>query len=354
MLDKDACKKIGEALAENRSITDVNFNGLYMCFKGLIELVEGLQKSCTVSMLQLSGNNIGPEGASVVACLTTPAPRMERGLLSQVKSRLVKLNLASNAVGCQGAIDIAKAVAEGGTLICLNLANNSIGNMGAGALAAVLKEPQTCLETLNLNSNSIRDEGAESLAEALLTSPALTSLQLASNTIGDRGAACVAGALEVNTMLRSLSLTANNITEEGAMAFVTALEQDARCPLEELGLRFSRVPRPLSARLAEAVRGATVALLTLQGAEEDGSGKTCVHLTTMGGLDVVVEGMSPSSTVEELNRGVAAQPDFSHSRIRLMLPDGEVLREGAASLGEVLAKLARSTDAAAAMKEPLL
>ena len=58
--------------------------------------------------------------------------------------------------------------------------------------------PDDCLR-LDLASDKVGDEGAAALAGALKTNTALTTLKLSVNNIGHEGAAALAGALKTNT-----------------------------------------------------------------------------------------------------------------------------------------------------------
>ena len=143
----------------------------------------------SLTSLDLTGNNIGAEGAQALASLTA----------------LTSLNLSFNHIGDAGAQALASLTA----LTSLELRDNNIGAEGAQALAKL-----TALTSLNLWGNHIGDAGAQALAA--LT--ALTSLALRDNNIGAEGAQALASL----TALTSLELRDNNIGKTGFQALLNA------------------------------------------------------------------------------------------------------------------------------------
>lgn len=89
-----------------------------------------LSKSSTLTTLDLSENQVGPEGARALAQNTA----------------LTTLNLANNKIGDRGAL----ALASSPSLVTLDVANNGIKVQGCSAL--LLSEK---LDSLSLNGNSM-------------------------------------------------------------------------------------------------------------------------------------------------------------------------------------------------------
>jgi hypothetical protein len=67
------------------------------------------------------------------------------------------------------------------------LSDNTIGNTGCEALATLLKDPNSNLQTLNVGMNTINLEGANILANALLNNTKLRDLFLNNNPIDRSG-----------------------------------------------------------------------------------------------------------------------------------------------------------------------
>ena len=107
------------------------------------------------------------------------------------------LNLKKNNIGDEG----ARVLAGNTTIQTLNLEENNIGDEGAKALAG-----NTTIQTLNLRYTYIGDEGARALAE----NNTLTTLYLGCNNIGDEGAR----AFENMKQLRRLDLSGTGVSHQ--------------------------------------------------------------------------------------------------------------------------------------------
>ncbi|GBG35164.1 Leucine-rich repeat serine/threonine-protein kinase 1, partial [Hondaea fermentalgiana] len=103
-------------------------------------------------------------------------PARARYAIAQIKS-LVTLHLQNNAIGDDGANEIAKALAANNSLQSLNLSENQIGPHGVEDMADALVENST-LEELDLTGCRIGNEGAEALAVALESNDILQELAL--------------------------------------------------------------------------------------------------------------------------------------------------------------------------------
>uniref|UniRef100_A0A061QPA1 Nod3 protein n=1 Tax=Tetraselmis sp. GSL018 TaxID=582737 RepID=A0A061QPA1_9CHLO len=181
---------------------------------------EGLCSNLT--SLNLENNCIDDAGALALAeMLQAQGPA----------SRLTFLDLTSNEITAIGAKALSEALApassEGSdagsdpseeaprrrtpnaTLRVLNLAE---GPKGAQALATALQEGGCRIEALDLADNGIRTEGAETLADVLLSRTSVTSLNLSGNSLGNTGAKALAELLKPEHALRRLALSRNGIT----------------------------------------------------------------------------------------------------------------------------------------------
>ena len=143
----------------------------------------------------------------------------------QTHENLSHLEMGSNLLGDDGALELAAGLMEGGrNLTWLSLHSNGIGDAGAEALAGALARHPT-LRTLSLWENDIGDAGVAALAAALAGNQALEELSLALNPrVGDAGLASLAEALAADNALRSLWLWGlPQITRAGAEALAGAL-----------------------------------------------------------------------------------------------------------------------------------
>lgn len=137
-----------------------------------------IEQSISNNTLNLSYKNLSPEDAVTICIYLNRHPEIR------------SLDVSWNQIGDEG----ARVLAANTTLTTLNVRANLIGDEGAKALAK-----NTSLKSLNVLCNRIGDEGAIALA----TNTSLTSLYVGSNNIGYIGAR----ALAKNTSLTSLNVS---------------------------------------------------------------------------------------------------------------------------------------------------
>jgi ankyrin repeat protein len=137
-------------------------------------------------------------------------------ILKQLIAREItakSLNLGRNNIGDEGAKLIAQAL-EHTDLIGLDLNSNNIGDAGALALAEALKKPTSKLTSLNLCTNEIGLPGVIELAEALRTNKTLKELGLYCNDIGSEGLVAIAEALKTNRTLIKITIGYGKLSPE--------------------------------------------------------------------------------------------------------------------------------------------
>lgn len=162
-----------------------------------------------------------------------------RALVAALPDSLEVLEISGHNIGDEGATLLAEALNRrpARRLTELNLALNSINDAGAAALAGALQSP---LARLTLDHNWIGASGAEALAKALRDDGSIRHISLASNDVGERGGAALATALRSNRALESLNLYANSIGTPGAVAFAATLAGGAS-GLTQLGLAHNYI-----------------------------------------------------------------------------------------------------------------
>ncbi|KAG2482789.1 hypothetical protein HYH03_018326 [Edaphochlamys debaryana] len=132
----------------------------------LLELLVtyGFQRSqSTWTSLSLKGNRLSPFSGPTLERLVSLCPRLQR------------LNLASNALGNDGALALARCLPACACLQELDLRGNGIGDVGLAALAGALPLVHT-LEVLTIWGNHFGPGACRALAEAL-AQPALARLR---------------------------------------------------------------------------------------------------------------------------------------------------------------------------------
>jgi Ran GTPase-activating protein (RanGAP) involved in mRNA processing and transport len=202
-----------------------------------------LRVNPTLAILRLGGNNLGADGAAVLA-----------DPLGDDASMLSELSIPQNSLGPEGAEALAVSVAYASRLRVLDLAANGVGDRGARALAAawidspsphlrapiLLPPPDVAaslcgLVDLDLSHNGLTGECASHLARGLLARPHLAALRLQHNELGDEGCVLLARAISEGCGLRELLLHDNRVGDEGAAALGDALRLSP-CKLTRLDL----------------------------------------------------------------------------------------------------------------------
>eukprot|EP00808_Paulinella_micropora_P023102 g42569.t1 len=118
-----------------------------------------------------------------------------RDLYENKNSKLSNLDISLNNIGPQGAKHIAEAIQENKTVIELRMELNKIGPAGAEAIANMLKVNLT-LTALDFGRSGTGPQGAQSIADAIKVNSPLKILQLSWNGIGDEGVKHFAAALK--------------------------------------------------------------------------------------------------------------------------------------------------------------
>eukprot|EP00854_Cymbomonas_tetramitiformis_P004303 gene4303-biopygen4236 len=212
---------------------------------GIEALADALVFNGSLNSLDLSRNNIGPEGAEALTVALTPnaaglcnrsldtldvrgnaitgeaAEQLAKAVLEHpsmkvfntiamqdVKNdQLTQLDLRKADVGIPGVVVLSKLLVFNGSLNTVNLSWNNIGPDGAKALAVALTPNEDgvfneSLNTLNLDRNQLCGvdgdgdgtsdaSGIKALANALASNKSLNTLNLADNDVGDEGEAAV-------------------------------------------------------------------------------------------------------------------------------------------------------------------
>jgi hypothetical protein len=153
--------------------------------EGIIALADALKVTTSLTLLDISRNGIGAEGAKAVA----------EGLKHNSSSSLTKIWVSDNRLGAEGATTLCNALRESTVTKVqeLGLEGNNIGPEGAKAVAAMAAIVASVTNIL-VGGNNLRDEGTIILCAALRGSTVskVQELGLSSNGIGPDGAKAVA------------------------------------------------------------------------------------------------------------------------------------------------------------------
>eukprot|EP00808_Paulinella_micropora_P025841 g78556.t1 len=134
-----------------------------ICQARILELLEN--KNSKLSSLDISVNNIGPQGAKHIA--------------EAIQTRKSCIHLLTSMIYMKGEMLLPCAPANK-VLQTLNIVDNNIGDQGAAAFADALKV-NTTVQTLNIGYNNLGDKGAALIAEAIKFNKTLLGLNIANN-----------------------------------------------------------------------------------------------------------------------------------------------------------------------------
>ncbi len=220
-------------------VTDWNFGWNHIGTSGLQAMVKH-NAFAMVIKLDFRGNNIGSEGAEILAkaCPTLTHLYLGRnnighdGIEAMAKhntfASITHLDLFETNLGNIGAEAIAMDNMFS-NVVDLDLHNNGIMEAGVKALAE-----HNCfakLKKLNLSCNNLGDAGVEVLARHNAF-PAVEEMNLAQNCIGDDGAKALVKH-NAFSMATSLDLSCNEIQDIGKEALV-----EHQCKNIELKLQY--------------------------------------------------------------------------------------------------------------------
>lgn len=190
---------------------------LYRMEAALIALA--LKRNCTLELLNLCTNKIGelPSRMQAPADLSLSAPlpfyREDFWVLCQMSFSLSTIFLNDNALGDEGACDLAQVLLVNTVLTYCNLMANGIGDLGIAALAIALRK-NNVLRSLVLRNNPIGDAGITDLVSSLRQNTGLRGLELGGNEFGEPGAKALLSLslfkentqTPINTVLTVISL----------------------------------------------------------------------------------------------------------------------------------------------------
>ncbi|CAM9707920.1 unnamed protein product [Ectocarpus sp. 4 AP-2014] len=171
-----------------------------------------LERAGTIGKLDLSGNRIGPKGASGLS-----------RLIAHKQCALRSLKLDGNKAGDHAVITVLKALARYQPPVShLGLSDNGLTLKVMQECAGPLLTGGLALLSLDLGWNHLNQQAVEELSDALTWNKSVTKMNLEFNNSGE-GVHALAEALQNNKTLTNLNLTANQVRWEGAVALSEAV-----------------------------------------------------------------------------------------------------------------------------------
>ncbi|WP_031486072.1 hypothetical protein [Streptomyces bicolor] len=172
-----------------------------------------------------------------------------------------RVDLCKQGLGAVGADRLMPVAAASPHVAHVLLGTNAIGDEGARTVADALVDGHG-LHTLYLGCNRIGPEGVTALADALTTDGTVRALWLKRNPVGDEGARALATTLRRNTALRTLDLVNTGLSTDGLQALLDALTSRPS-PVERLFLGGNGLTADAAPLLAALIREAGVRELYL-------------------------------------------------------------------------------------------
>lgn len=228
---------------------------LYLCNNGLAADAGTLICSAllatvpsSLTTLHFHNNLLETAGSLALAPIIESSPRLEdfrfsslrvgregtvricEALQPQLSSTLKHLNLADNFFGEEGADSLARALLNAPLLETLIINDTIIGDSGASSICKVLMTGAPNLSVLNISGNEIGLQGANGIAK-LLSSGRLRELHADDNELGNAGATALAEGISRHSHLRVLGLNNCEIGGPGALSIAKAISslKDVKC-----------------------------------------------------------------------------------------------------------------------------
>ncbi|XP_034997341.2 NACHT, LRR and PYD domains-containing protein 14 isoform X2 [Hippoglossus stenolepis] len=276
--------------------------------RGCSYLASALEKnSDSLSVLDLSINMVGDKGASEIfkkfdiskltklemyhCGLTASSCRAIGEALRREENTLSELNLSNNNLEDEGLtllsignsewcplekLNISRCGITAGScsflpsmILDLNLSMNSLGDDGVKYFLAVLKNPFSYLQTLNLSRCSLTHGCCAELASTLASKTgSVTELDLSENDLQDKGLRklCV-GLRNPQCKLQKLSLQTCGLTSKSIQSLISALRSNPKY-LAELHLMGNRLEDSDIRALLDLTKNQTYTLHTTDLSED--------------------------------------------------------------------------------------
>ena len=212
---------IAKMLKRNVHIVSVDLLGNHIGKGDTDELGDMLLQNNTLKELKLSKCSL--QGKNFVVFFNS----------IRLDAPLTYLNLSYNNIGDKGASLLGSAIKWNTVLVYLDISWNSIRVEGARVLAEGLKM-NTRLREVNISWNGLLDNGIASMQDALSCNQTLKVLDISSNCISNKGVASIAKFLRTNKCLEILKTGRNPFQSFGACILLRAIRKNPSSALREL------------------------------------------------------------------------------------------------------------------------
>lgn len=239
-LGPNSGKILGDILRTNKIYAYVKLGKNYFGDDGIASIIKGLSFNSTIVHLDLSNNNISPEGCYMILRTLKRHPSLSSlNLASESalnRNRLGKLcavelerflveneiigvfNIYSTTIS-EHIQELSNGLTASKSLVSLNIGANQLGPFELEILSSII--PKTKLLILNLSDNLIGNEGSQSISSILTDDSILEQLYISGNNISQKGVKSIITALYSNYCLKKLDISNNpikNLYEDNSYA----------------------------------------------------------------------------------------------------------------------------------------
>ena len=265
----EGVQELARALESCSKIQTFSLSSNNMGVDGAKVLAEGLGKHCPkLSILDISNNHIESEGAIALGKVFIQCKNLKELVVSNndidsnIKEfaqslkqcmNLHKLDISNNSILEEGLRSLSSSL-----IYCTNLTDLRMrkilyeGGRNRPKIDPLVDVLKHCvsISTLDISINFIGDEGATALAEVLKHTSRLNSLLIKGNLIGPTGAQALAKAMQCCSNLQKLDISYNSIGDLGAEALANSFKHKTR--LSELCIGYNEIGPTGSQSLAKA------------------------------------------------------------------------------------------------------
>ncbi|XP_070181522.1 leucine-rich repeat-containing protein 74A-like isoform X2 [Littorina saxatilis] len=204
-------------------------------------------RAVAISLLDISDNNLGREGAKVLAKAIEDNDSLQEIRAAgnkfddktgeyfaeaiKVNTQIKQLDLSRNMLSMDGAIAIGKAMEDNETIIQFDLSYNHLRAKGINGLAKMLAK-NIGLLNLDISWNGVGTDGAKLLGEGLGHNENLAVLAVNGCRLNLESLIALLSKMKENRCLKSLQIVDNPLTNADLCLFVKAIGSMPDCCLD--------------------------------------------------------------------------------------------------------------------------
>lgn len=235
---------VGRVLKNPSVLSVLNLAGTGIGPEGLEYIIQGLQENLTLSSLNLSNNMLGGKIIEKLAVAITYSDLRELNLgMNKISNEgceyialmlsggyqgyctIIKLDISYNEITTVGLTKLMAALRINNQITYLTLKKNDFSKGLSLGMTQFLTENIT-LENLDLSYCNIICDGLNGFAEGLVKNNGLKTLNLSNNLISDKGIEIICQGLSKNKVLKSLDLSSNKIKDKGGLIMASAIQEN--------------------------------------------------------------------------------------------------------------------------------